>query len=333
MCRVVSFVTTSVLILLLTLPARGQAHRIENEYKLTVPRELTEAVWQHLETRYRDVEAFLAPYGGTFTVSFADEHFRDQYFDTPDLDMLRMHGGVRHRMRSIVGADESNRKHGRELIHIKLNRPDDLIVNRSEYKFPVRASRRIRDYGDAHPVMGLIKRGSRAAFRRQMAALGVSVNELRPSLLIEQRRRRVYLSRDHAPFATITLDEVSTSHWGKKVAFTEIELELNENAYTDADAAHRDAMQAVNDALKRDLMQAFPMLRQDQTPKYNKAFNALAQEFIYFPAAFRLGMPFELLGAGCGATMLGVGVVSWRRRRRGEHNGSPSLTALPHPGT
>ncbi len=291
----------------------GQDLRIENEYKLTVPGELTEQVWEHLRARYENAETFFSEHDGAFRATFADELFFDQYFDTPELTVLKMDGGVRHRRRFIL--DGNTRKHGRELVQVKLARPGDLAVNRTEIKFDTRSTRRIRDYGDAHPVLGLVKRSDRKEFRRVAANAGIDADALRPTLLLQQRRRRVYVLRNDAPFATITLDEVSTTHWWKTVRFTELEMELNEIGYTEADEAGRAMMQAVNDAMKRDLLETFPAIKQDQTPKYTKMFKAFGEEYAFFETAMRLSMPFEVVFAVGAVGMAGATVVVWRRRR------------------
>jgi hypothetical protein len=280
--------------------AAGQTHRIENEYKLNVPRGLEENIHRFLRAAYAVPRSFAEDPSATYHASFAEERFHDQYFDTPQLELLGMNGGVRHRVRRVIEGSDFE-KDGRELVQIKLDRPGDLEVNRSEIKFSVRPERRPGNYLDAHPVLGLLQRSRRGEFVAELAVIGVNAGTLSPTLLLEQRRRRVYLHREGAAFATITLDEVSTSRWWRTVRFTEIEIELNENAYTEAEQVARAGMQEVSDAMKRELLAAFPQLRQDQTPKYNKAYAALAQEFLLYRFADRYGIPME---AGIPAAVL-----------------------------
>lgn len=292
----------------------AQTARVENEYKLDVPCELTEEVWGYLLDRYSNVQQLLGHLGGTFIAQFADEHFRDQYFDTPDWTLLHMQGGIRHRQRTIIESDDLS-KNGRELIQIKLDRPGDLEVNRTEIKFHVRRGSNVRTLPDLHPLVGLVQTSRREEFKDAIAQIGIDAGELRPSLLLEQRRRRVYIERDHEPFATITLDEVRTRQWMRSVAFVEIELELNESAYTLAAQSEREEMQGINDVIKHDIRRTFPSITQDQTPKYNKAFNAISGKFMWYTAAHVIGMPVEVIILGAG-----VGLVAgvWRQisRRR-----------------
>ena len=53
-------------------------------------------------------------------------------------------------------------------------------------------------------------------------------------------------------------------------SFTELELEVNEIRYTQAGFGERKRMQAFNNRVKEQIMERFPALSIDQTPKYNK---------------------------------------------------------------
>src|SRR5690606_38785202 len=139
----------------------------ESEHKLDVPAELLDAVWGHLQERYADPQAHLGSHGGAYRAEFAQDRFIDQYFDTTSLDLLHRQGGVRHRQRFVMHGDDA--KDGRELIQVKLSRPGDLEVNRTEIKFPVRASRNPRRLDDGHPLVGLIRRSRREAFHAVIA--------------------------------------------------------------------------------------------------------------------------------------------------------------------
>lgn len=288
--------------------------RIENEVKLSLPREQTEEVWAYLLQRYGSRSPWLAELGPGLTAKFSNEQFRDRYFDDGALRLLHAQSAVRHRAR--VDLDDPNdRKSGRELIQIKLQRPGDQELNRSEIKFPVKHYAPTKPL-DAHPVIGLIDRDHRSEFMNTVASHGYDAMQLEPKLTLEQRRRRVYISLDGSPFATITLDEVSSEKWGEKIEFTEIEMELNEIAYTEAPETTRKAMEAVNERMKRDLMTAFPRIVQDQTPKYNKAFAALDQRIRFFPLALRGGMPVERMAALVTIPLVAFAAMAFRTRRK-----------------
>ena len=306
-----SICLAAAMMILLTAPtmqAHAQEARIENEYKLAVPGDLTDEVWAYLQQRYLNVQDLLSPLGGTFHASFADERHVDQYFDTPQLTLLHMHGGIRHRTRSII-TGEDFAKDGRQLVQVKLNRPGEQAANRTEIKFPVRRDTTIRKLQEAHPVVGLIREPYREEFRQVTRQLGIDAGQLAPSLKLDQRRRRVYITRDGESAATITLDVVRTGVWYRTARFTELEIELNEIAYTEAGHSEREAMQFINDAIKQDILRVFPEIAQDQTPKYNKAFNAMSDHYLWYPMAHRLGMPLEVLEAAAG---MGVLIAGYR---------------------
>jgi hypothetical protein len=254
--------------------------RIENEFKLGVPDDLVDSVWAYFERRYRGSLEFLALGGERFEARFSNEYFLDRYFDTPDLWLVAHRHGVRHRSRAIPG-DVANRKHGRQLMQIKLSGVGDDSTSRGEIKYEIRrydATRRNLWPEDRHPVLGIIKRSQRPAFRTRLAALGIDPEPMALVLDIYQHRRRVYVVDGEGVFASLTLDQATGRRWWMRKSFTEMELELNEIRYTAADSAGRHYMRTVNERMLADLLAHFPQLSQDQTPKYNKMFDAMSRE-------------------------------------------------------
>ncbi len=258
----------------------GSGARVENEYKLSVPDAELEAVRSYLRERYgAGPDSLLPELGEGFAARFSDERFVDQYFDTPDLDLLRAECGVRRRQRWNLDDPAGDVKHGRELVQLKLHRPDDAeLLNRTEVKFKVDPPRPAKGALDRHPLLGLVDRDDRPPLAQALERYGVDARRLQPLLTIEQRRWRVYLSRRGAPFATLTLDEVASRWFAWTVAFVEVEIELNEVAYTEADPAQRGDMEAISQRLADDLLRAFPSIEQNQTPKYNKVFAGFAAQ-------------------------------------------------------
>jgi len=249
--------------------------RIESEYKLTVPNDRRGEVWSYLEKRYENGEdLFLKDFDPSFRTEMSRELFVDVYFDTPALDLLERASGVRRRDRSFPD-DPSHKKHGRSLVQIKLDRPADSALNRSEIKFKVRKDLEVGEGNEGGPGSLIRKPSEREEFEARIRELGLDPESLREILTIRQTRRRAYISNSEGPFATITFDEVTAEAGGRKVDFTEVELELNEIRYTDADGTTRSTMEKVNDLLRRDLQDAFEFIEVDQTPKYNKAARAL----------------------------------------------------------
>jgi hypothetical protein len=274
--------------------------RIESEFKLGVPADLVDSVWAYFERRYAGPVTFLEVGGERFEAQFSDEYFLDRYFDTPDLWLLAHRHAVRHRSRAIPG-DLAHRKHGRQLMQVKLTGIGGDSTSRGEIKYNIRrddAMRRNLWLEDQHPVLGLVKRSDRPAFRARLAALGVNPEPMALVLDIYQRRRRVYLVDGEGTFASLTLDQATGSRSWMRTSFTEVELELSEIRYTAADSAGRQYMRAVNERMLADLISHFPRLAQDQTPKYNKMFDALAREHLLFrPLVFALFRTNEITAA------------------------------------
>lgn len=305
--------------------ARGHnVVRVENEAKLAVPREITEQVWQWLRKRYAD-PGFLNRDGHQFTVTFGDEKFVDRYFDAPELKFLEWQSGVRHRSRTVMEGS-ATRKDGRQLVQLKLNRSDATGLERTEIKFAVKPRPGVAPE-DETMLLALVDKDDRADLAQRILELGVDPNQLRPILTIDQNRRRVYLADQQGAFATITLDMVACDAWWQALRFTEIELELNEVRYTEADAKLRAWMNEMNRVIQADLIAKFPTIVQDQTPKYNKAFHRLEEGMpLGLPLRRMIGWkltPNDVVGlalvlVGCVGALVAMVVVRRRRRREGE---------------
>jgi hypothetical protein len=295
------------------------AMRIENEIKLVVPREIQDSVWAYLQTRYDNDNLYLRAIDSSFSVKFAQDIFRDQYFDNDTFQLLQMQCGVRHRAR-VVLTDSTDRKNGRELMQIKINDIDANDLNRAEFKYPVKhysPGGKVEEHDD-HPFLGLVKRKSRKDILARLKEYKVEGLDLRPTILIVQLRKRVYVSLDTTAFATLTLDIDTAFYQGDTALFTEMEMELNEIRYTGADSAMRAKMEGINDQIKADLLKRFPAIHQDQTPKYNKAALALGVD----PKNGKMGkgagkFPVVPVVAGVSVALLAVVVVVIRRRRKG----------------
>lgn len=334
-----------VLLLLLLLAAVPSAAaqdgvedlvRIENEVKLKVPFEQTDEVWDWLQVRYGDA-GWLNRDGHEFRAQFGDENFTDIYFDTASLDMLAQQSGIRHRSREIVSGP-AVAKDDRHLLQIKMNRADDPNgVSRSEIKFDAGyAELRPKSDDDVHPMIGLVQRNERDEMKSAFSALGLDPYSMRPILTLEQNRRRVYINDQFGAFATLTLDLCSTTSWGTNLRWTEIELELNEIRYTEADAETRLWMEGVTLAIQDDLMREFPGIQQDQTPKYNTTFNRInAATWIPLPLAIELGLTLDdivAVEAALALVLLGLLIYAGGRVwQRLQSRGQETETQTPSP--
>jgi hypothetical protein len=261
----------------LQLPTNnGKNIRIEYEIKLRLPLEQSDDVWDWLFVRYKDV-TWLNDEGYRFEAEFGDEDFTDTYFDTSDLIFLAKNNGVRHRMRTVHSGPASE-KDGRQLIQIKLDRGDATGAARSEIKFNVSSGDDRKGTNDSHPLVGLVKRNEVGKFKTTFYTHNIDPYKLGPVLIINQNRRRIYLSDQHGAFATLTLDLVTTKSWGTNLKWAELELELNEIRYTEANPENRQKMERIIEKIQGEILKAFPVIVPNQTPKYNTAFTSIEKE-------------------------------------------------------
>lgn len=297
--------------------AKG-AFRIENEWKLRVPDEVREPFREWLKQRYGTGPGSILPeLGPDFTARFSDEYFIDRYFDDPELSLLAAECGIRHRTRVNLEDTSHDRKHGRQLVQLKLRRPGDQLLNRTEIKFEVNPPEVPKTERDRHPLIGLVDREQQQAFIDTAARFGHDVSRMSNMITLDQRRWRVYISRGGSAFATLTLDEVSSSFalWGH--SFTELEIELNEIAYTESQRGGQEAMEAISQRLSDDVRKAFPSIVQDQTPKYNKAYDGLAAKVPAFRTLLlHRDLVFTLVLVGATGLLVGAVAAAKKLRKR-----------------
>lgn len=247
--------------------------RLENEDKLVVPDDKVEEVWIYLLDRLVNDKTFIKSLDPGLDSYWYDELFADIYFDTPDLIMLKRQSGIRYRRRENLTNPEHD-KSGRELLQIKLNDVDRNALNRGEIKFNISQNVNLKTQDDMHPVLGRLKAADRAEFKQLMSQLGLGIDpySLDQVLVLEQRRRSIYIPRSGADFISIRLDEVTSELLWADWYHVEIEPELNEVPYTAAGDRERAYMESINEMIIADILRQFPYVQQDLTPKYNKAF-------------------------------------------------------------
>ncbi|MEQ8710650.1 MAG: CYTH domain-containing protein [Rhodospirillales bacterium] len=257
--------------------------RIENEYKLNMPLDKYETVWNFLVDTYVTRKS-LSAIDPDYTTSPSVEFFSDQYFDDDAHSLLSRQHGVRIRSRFIPD-DPANPKNGRRLLQVKMSNIDEKAdLNRAEIKFEIntKAGHNLKHLipyiqpRDLHDVAGVLR------------DLDVDIRELKKKITLGQERRRVYISYRNAPFATITLDKVDTSFmmWG--CTFAEVEIELNEILYTAVSGDRREDMEKVSGFIKTGLEKQFPFISRDQTPKYNKASQCLGDKAPFYETLVNL---------------------------------------------
>jgi hypothetical protein len=246
--------------------------RIENEGKLAVPRDKVEEVWDYLQNRLVNDKTFIQSLDPSFDSYWYDEIFTDIYYDTPDLIMLDHQSGIRNRTRVNLTNPEAE-KSGRRLLQIKLSGVDKANeMSRGEIKFDINEKLKLNDSDDLHPILGLLKPSDRPEFKEVMSQLGIDPYSLKQILIIEQRRRSIYITRNGEQFISLRLDDDSSKLLGVEWKNIEIEPELNEIPYTSSDAEGKAYMEGINTKIIEDILNKFPYIHMDLTPKYNKAF-------------------------------------------------------------
>ncbi len=301
--------------------------RVENEYKLYVPDTLADAVWEWLVSEFGPQGSAMRSIDSGFASKVATDRMVDQYFDNDRWQLLHSGNGVRLRSRQVL-SDTTDRKHGRRLMQIKINRVDDNALNRGEYKFKtdtlISDSASI-DPRERHPFLGLVAPFHRDSILRVLRLYGVDGDSLHPTLLLDQMRRRIYLYRDTIAFATLSLDEI-TARFGDKQHYShELELELNEIGYTNDDPTGRAEMEHISALIKERVVRQWPRLKQDQRPKYLKAWEAMMLPWDCATQEVQQARKQRIRGwsIGGGAVTVLIIALAARRRRNRRKIGAP----------
>ena len=309
--------------------------RIEQEDKLLVPMEIKDAVWEYLRTRLTEDKEFLASLDPLFTATWNEELFHDTYFDTPSLQLHAMQSGVRHRKReNITNPDDV--KSGRELMQIKLNDISSNELERAEIKYDIdRMPKRDTPEG-RHPTLGRVKEEHRKPFKDRLEAIGLDPQSMQPILTVVDVRRRVYLKKNGNAFMSISFDQVQCDLLWAHVEFCEIEPELNEIGFTEADEATRTYMESVLAKVVGDIRAKFPEIQQVLTPKYNKSFDRLEAEIPMLRTLVKVGLHDDgavlLVFGGVLVVLVVATVPRLLRGKRDKKKGpAPLAGAAPQP--
>lgn len=269
--------SNKILILLLLYPflswtQSSNSGRIESEFKLSVNDEIKSELWEFLNTEFNT--ANLQRIDTAFTSTTAKEIFHDQYFDDAEKTLVKNKAGVRFRQRLV------NDSLIKALVQLKLPSDDTTGVARIEIKFNPNTKIKHSDRLAIHPFWKHVKPKNRDDVNLHLAEFGLRGKDLHKAIKVKQDRQRIYVSKKGAPFLTMTFDEVCSFYFPYP-CFTELELELNEIMYTQADAQTREQMEKINEDIKDKIMTAFPSLAQNQTPKYNKMEALLKNNLLY----------------------------------------------------
>ena len=83
------------------------------------------------------------------------------------------------------------------------------------------------------------------------------------------------ITRDSKPFISISFDTASANIWWATKKFVEIEPELNEIVFTEANQEMKQYMEAILHKIMTEIKRQFPYIKTDLSPKYNKSFHYL----------------------------------------------------------
>ena len=301
--------------------------RIEQEDKLLVPQERIEEVWEYLRQRLHEDKAFLASLDPKFTSKWSEELFHDTYFDTPSMQLYAMQSCVRHRRRENL-SNPDDAKSGRELMQIKVNDISGNELERAEIKFEIDRTPQRDSPEGRHPLLGRVKEEHRKAFQERLVALGLDPQAMRPILTVRDVRRRIYLLKDGQPFMSISHDQASSGLWWGHAQFCELEPELNEIGFTEADPETRAYMETVLHRIVAEILTKFPDIRRDLTPKYNKAFDRLEEDLPFLRSVVSVGLQDngELLVVSAGVLLVAGFIAVPRVLREKRKQKRPGLT-------
>ena len=246
----------------------GQA-RIESEYKISVPNEQQESLWSFLQSIFVNNAKGILP--KNTSTEIATEVFYDTYFDDVQETLLGYQAGARYRERYVQDSLIKT------LLQLKVPTLDELGIARKEHKFSPENKFDINDRTGLHPFLKHVKQKDVNDVDLILGQFGTSSRKMQESIKLKQVRRRIYISDPEGALMTFTLDEVSAFHF-PYTQFVELELELNEVRYTDADFEGQSELEKINAKAKDVIFAQFQNIKQDQTPKYNKMHAALSTQ-------------------------------------------------------
>ncbi len=268
--------------------SKANAARIEIDNTTSLPLLEKQALADFLKKEYLGNKSHLSEINPQLTATSSTEHFTDKDFDTNKLFLINQSIGLRHRKRVNITNPE-DRKNERELVQIKSSAGD---LAREEIKFNVDTELvNKKNIDDRHPLISIIKRDEREAFKQRVAALNVTdPYSLRQVLVLNQERQRTYLSDEGKPFITLSLDIIRPKKWWATVSFVSLEVELNEVTYTQGTAKDREFMSQVYQKIVQEIQAVFPRLEQDLRAKHKKVFDVLARRIPFLSFFIRLGI-------------------------------------------
>ncbi len=190
------------------------------------------------------------------------EQFNDEYFDSDNDQLLRQQLSLRYRERIQSQNQEKKLVQFKGLI--------DLTSHlQFEYKFNVPDEASRTDMYSRHPLLGHVDENERERLAYELTRYEIDAEKLKTSLSLHQQRQRWYLSDDQGDLITISVDDVRLSRFPFH-QFTELEIEINENRYTDGSGVERRYLDEQQSAVLTLIQTQFPDISNDQRSKYEK---------------------------------------------------------------
>lgn len=252
--------------------AYSVAERVELEYKLAVPTGKEDEVYAMVGDSFAHGDRL--GLGADVSSSTGTEIFRDVYYDTSDLRLHEMNSSLRFRRRVNL-TNTKDRKNGRMLIQLKLALQGKADIVKGEVKFQARNK---AHHSSDESIIQKLKKYELTRFEKTMKEIGFDWRDLRRTLTLTQERRRFYGIRNGRIFMTVTFDRGQADEIFGHYTFSEIEIEINENLYTETPEAERPKLAAMAKTAADAIIARCPGVKPNTLSKYSYAVEHFRKE-------------------------------------------------------
>jgi hypothetical protein len=234
--------------------------RLEKESKYLIEDVDKETLTGMLDTLFAEGSLFIKRTGINSRAS--TERFVDEYFESTNNALRNQSLSLRYRQRQVSKNQE------KKLVQFK-----GLVTGLSnvqfEYKFDVPEFVDRNNIYARHPLLGYVDKDDRERLTYELARFDIVAEELNSALSLSQKRQRWYLSDAKGDLLTVSLDYVRLRSFPFH-EFTELEIEINENRYTNGDKAERAYLDAKQSQVIELINKELPLMTVDQRSKYEK---------------------------------------------------------------
>ena len=234
--------------------------RLEKESKYLIEDVDKETLTGMLDTLFAEGSLFIKKTGINSRAS--TERFVDEYFESTNNALRNQSLSLRYRQRQVSKNQE------KKLVQFK-----GLVTGLSnvqfEYKFDVPEFVDRNNIYARHPLLGYVDKDDRERLTYELARFDIVAEELNSALSLSQKRQRWYLSDAKGDLLTVSLDYVRLRSFPFH-EFTELEIEINENRYTNGDKAERAYVDTKQTQVIELINKELPLMTVDQRSKYEK---------------------------------------------------------------